>query len=149
MTMKGNQAKAALFALLLFALGAAVGALGHRFYAATVVNAKPTAEDWRHKYIVEMQSKLNLNTSQINQLQVILDETKAKYKAVRESYHPEMVKVKEAQLERVKSILTPEQAKQYEQIVAEREQKAREQEERDRLEDERQAALHKQNLAGK
>jgi hypothetical protein len=57
--------------------------------------------------------------------------------------------VKEAQLERVKSILTPEQAKQYEQIVAEREQKAREQEERDRLEDERQAALHKQNLAGK
>jgi Spy/CpxP family protein refolding chaperone len=147
--MKGNQVKAALFALFLFALGAAVGALGHRFYAATVVSAKPTAEDWRHKYISEMQSKLNLTTAQINQLQVVLDETKAKYKAVRESYHPEMVKVKEAQLERVKSILTPEQAKQYEQIVAEREQKAHEQEERDRLEDERQAALHKQTLAGK
>jgi long-subunit acyl-CoA synthetase (AMP-forming) len=146
--MKGNQLKAASFALLLFVLGCAVGALGHRFYAATVVNAKPTAEDFRHKYVSEMQSKLNLSAAQVNRLQVILDETKAKYKSVRETYHPEMLKIKEAQVERVKSILNPEQAKQYDQIVAEREQKAREQEEHDRQEDERQAALHKKVLAG-
>jgi hypothetical protein len=146
--MKGNQVKAALFALLLFGLGAAVGALGHRFYASTVVIAKPAAEDFRHRYVGEMQSKLKLTASQVNQLQVILDETKAKYKSVRDTYHPEMVKVKEEQVAKVKSILKPEQMKQYDEMVAEREQHAREQEEHDRQEDERQAAAHKKALTG-
>lgn len=145
--MNSNKTKAALFAVLLFGLGTAVGALGHRYYAATAVIAN-TSQDFRHKYVSEMQTKLKLNQHQVDQLQVILDETKEKYKVARESYHPEMVKIKDDQLAKVKSILSVDQAKQYEAMVAEREQHAKEQEERDRADDQRQRELHLKALAG-
>ena len=145
--MNSNKLKAGLFALLLFCLGAAVGALGHRYYAATTVSAK-TAEDFRHKYVSEMQAKLKLNDRQVDQLQVILDGTKAKVKAVRESYHPEMVQIKDEQLTKVKAILSPDQAKQYEAMVAEHEAHAREQDERDRQEEQRQREAHLKALQG-
>jgi hypothetical protein len=137
--MKGNQWTAGLFAVLLFGCGAVVGALGHRFYGAGAVNAK-TAEDFRHHYVGEMRATLKLSDSQVSQLETILDETKAKYKAVRDSYHPAMLKIKKEQIGRVKSILTPEQIPGYERLVAEREQRAREQEERDRQEEQRRRA---------
>jgi hypothetical protein len=139
--MKRNQWSAALFAVLLFCLGAAVGALGHRYYAATVVSAK-TAEDFRHHYVAEMQSHLKLSPSQVSQLETILDETKARYKAVRDTYHPAMLKIKNEQIARVKAMLTPNQVPAYEQMVAEHEQRAREQEERDHQEELHRKAEH-------
>jgi hypothetical protein len=145
--MNSNKTKAAVFAVLLFGLGAAVGALGHRYYAATEVSAK-TAEDYRHKYVSDMQSKLKLNQHQVDELQVILDDTKAKVRAVRESYHPEMVKIKADQLTRVKSILSPDQAKQYEAMVVEHEKHGQEQDERDRKDEQRQRELHFKALHG-
>jgi len=147
--MNTNKAKAALFAVLLFGIGAAVGALGHRYYAATSVSAKTaTAEDFRQKYISEMQTKLKLNQHQVDQLQVILDDTKAKFRAARESHHPEMVKIKDDQLARVKALLSADQAKQYEAMVAEREQHAKEQDDRDRQDEAHQRDLHLKALAG-
>jgi hypothetical protein len=137
--MKRNQWTATLFAILLFCAGAAVGALGHRYYAATVVNA----EGFRHHYVSEMQSRLKLTPDQVGQLETILDETKAQYKAVRDSYRPAMVKIKQEQISRVKSILTPQQVPIYEQMVADHERRAREQEARDRTEDQRREAAHK------
>jgi hypothetical protein len=142
--MKRNQWAAVLVAILLFCCGAAVGALGHRYYTATVVNAK-TAEGSKQNYISDMQSKLKLTPTQVSQLETILDETKAKYKAVRDSYHPEMLKIKAEHVNRVKSILTPEQVPAYEQLVAERERHARDQEERDRLEEQKHAAARHQH----
>jgi hypothetical protein len=145
--MNTNKAKAALFAVLLFAVGATVGALGHRYYAATVVSAK-TAEDFRSKYISEMQTKLSLSQHQVDQLQVILDETKAKFRAARESHHPEMVKIKDDQVTKVKAILSPAQAVQYEAMVAEREKHFKEQDDHDRQEEARQRETHLKALAG-
>ncbi|MBV8808843.1 MAG: hypothetical protein JO033_09220 [Acidobacteriaceae bacterium] len=144
--MKRNQLLAAIFAVLLFCAGAAVGALGHRYYAATVVNAK-TADDFRHHYISEMRSKLNLTPAQVDRLEAILDDTKAKYKAVRDSYHPQMVKIKQEHTAQVKSILTPQQIPIYEQMVADHERHAREQEERERQEEARHQAARKVQTA--
>ena len=127
--MRRNQWAAGSLAILLFFVGVAVGALGHR-YATGSVSAK-SSEDYRQQYIAEMQSKLKLSPQQLTQLETILDETKAKYKAVRDSYRPAMLKVKQDQTTRVKAILTPQQVPAYEQLVAERERRAREQEERD------------------
>ncbi len=140
--MKRNQLIAALFAVLLFCAGAAVGALAHRYYTSTVVNAK-TADDFRQHYISEMRSKLKLTPAQVDRLEAILDETKARYKAVRDSYHPQMVKIKEEHTAQIKAILSPEQVPIYEQLVAEHERRAREQEERDRREEARREAAHK------
>ena len=130
--MQRNQLAAFAFAALLFGGGAAVGVLGHRYYATTVVNAKTTPDPGRHRYIKEMQDRLKLTPAQLTQLEAILDDTKAQYHAVRDSYKPQMLKIKEAHIERVKSILTSAQIPAYEKLVAEREQRGREQEERDR-----------------
>jgi hypothetical protein len=131
--MQRNQLAAAGFAALLFAGGAAVGALGHRYYAAGSVSASSDAA--RHRYVQEMQDRLKLSPAQLSQLETILHETKAKTRAVRDSYQPQMLKIKQDHIQRVKAILTPEQIPAYEKLVAEREQRSREQEERDRRND--------------
>jgi Spy/CpxP family protein refolding chaperone len=144
--MKRSQWTALIFAVLLFACGVTIGALGHRYYDSSVVMAK-SAEDYRHRYVSEMQGKLKLTPKQVAQLQVILDETKAKTRAVREQYRPAVVSVKEEQVRRVKSILNPDQVPAYEQLVADRERHFKESEERDRQQDEKQSALHRQQAA--
>ena len=136
--MKRNQWAAVLLAILLFCCGVAVGALAHRYYSATVVNAK--GEDLRQHYLSEMRSKLGLTSVQVSQLEAIMDDTKAKTRAVRDQYRPEMLKVRNEQINRVKSILTPQQIPIYEQLVAERERRARDQEEHDRKEEQKRAA---------
>jgi len=137
--MQRNQLAAAGFAALLFAGGAAVGVLGHRYYVTNTVNASSVVgaspEVARHRYIQEMQDRLKLTAAQMTQLETILHETKAKTRAVRDSYQPQMLKIKQDHIERVKSILTPEQIPAYEKLVAEREQRSREQEEHDRNSD--------------
>jgi Spy/CpxP family protein refolding chaperone len=136
MDMRRNQWAAAFLALLLFCCGAAVGVLGNRFYSATTVNAN----DSRQRYLADMKSKLNLTETQVAQFDAILDDTKAKYKAVRDSYRPAMLKIKADHIDRIKSILSAQQFDAYRRIVAEREQKSREQEERERQEEQRRAA---------
>ena len=128
--MQRNQLAAAGFAAILFLGGAAVGALGHRYYAATSVSA--SSDVARHKDIQEMQDRLKLTPAQVTQLETIMHETKAKTRAVRDSIHPQMLQLKQEHIQRVRSILTPEQIPAYEKLVAEREQRSREQEERDR-----------------
>jgi cell division protein FtsB len=140
--MKRNQWLALALGVLLFVCGLMAGVLGDRYLSMLKVNAK-TAEDFRHQYTHEMRTRLKLTPAQVRELDVILDETKAKYKAVRDRYRPEMVKIKDEQIERVKSILTPEQKPEYDRLVAEREQRFHEQEERDRKADEKSAAEHR------
>jgi len=134
--VKRNRWAAIALGALLFVCGAIVGALAMSLHHPALANA----EDYRQRYINEMQSKLSLTPAQVNQLQDILDDTKAKVKAVRDSYHPQMLKIKQDQISRVQSILTPQQIPAYKQLVADRERRAREQEERDREADQRRAA---------
>lgn len=144
--MKRNQWTAVFFAFLLFACGIAIGALGQRYYSSTVVMAK-SPEDFRQHYLSEMRSRLDLTSKQVDQLDSILDETKAKAKAVRDQYHPAIAKIKEDQVAQVKSILTPAQIPAYEQLVADREHHAREQEEHDRQQDQKRVAKHHQQAS--
>ncbi len=124
---KRHQLTAVLFALLLFGTGVAVGALGHRLYSSNVVNAKST-DDFRQRYLSEMETKLKLTADQKTRLEAIMDQTKAKYRAMR----PMMAKIKQEHIDEVRSILTPEQRPEYEHLVAEHEKHAREQDEHDR-----------------
>jgi hypothetical protein len=141
--MKRNQWLAVLLAALLFCCGVAVGALAHRYYDATVVNAAKS-EDLRQRYISEMRSRLGLTPTQVSQLEAIMDDTKAKTRAVRDQYRPEMLKIRQEQIGRVKSILTAQQIPTYEQLVAEHERHNREQEEHDRKEEQKRAAKRRQ-----
>lgn len=143
--MRRNQWLALGVALLIFVCGVVAGVLGNRYIKMATVNAK-TAEDFRHHYTIEMRDKLHLSAQQVAELDVILDETKAKYKAVRDSYRPQMLKIKDEQLDRVKDILTPEQIPGYEQLVSEREERYRQQQDREQKEEERRVAAHRAQL---
>ncbi|HWF46382.1 MAG TPA: hypothetical protein VG168_05210 [Bryobacteraceae bacterium] len=137
---KSSQGIAWLLAVLLFCSGAAVGALAHRYFSSSnVVNA---SDVMRKRYVDEMQSRLSLTPTQVNQLQSILDDTKAKYKAVRDAYRPAMLEVRGQQVRRVKAILTPRQVPIYEQLLADREKQSQEQEERDKKREQQEAAAH-------
>jgi hypothetical protein len=120
--MRRNQWLALGLAVLLFVCGLVAGVLADRYFTEETVNAK-TAENFRHHYTNEMPAKLNLSPQQVARLDVILDETKAKYKAVRDEYRPEMVKIKNEQIERVKSRLTSAQVPEDEKLVAAREKR--------------------------
>jgi hypothetical protein len=137
--MKREQWTGLMLAALLFFGGAAVGALANRYYTMTEVSAK-TSETYRHRYVAEMESKLKLTSVQMKRLETIMDDTKDKYKAVRDSYRPAMLQVKNEHIALVKSILTPQQVPAYEELLKEREQRARQQDEKDRREEQRRKA---------
>ena len=137
---RGNQGIAWLLAVLLFSSGALVGSLTHRYLVSnSVVNA---SDVMRKRYVDEMQSRLSLTPTQVKQLEAILDDTKAKYKAVREAYRPAMLEVKGQQIQRVKSILSARQVPIYEQLLADREKQSKEQDEREKKREQQQAASH-------
>ncbi len=142
-----NKSVAALSALLLFLFGIAVGVLAHRYYASTVVSAT-TSDDWRKTYIAEMRSKLALTPNQVNHLQVILDQTKAKYHAVRDVSRPAMTEVRDEQIRRVRQLLTPKQVAIYDQLLAQREKTQKEQDDRDRAKEQKDVADHVARLHG-
>lgn len=129
--MKRNRWAAALLTLVIFGLGVAAGALAHRYYTETVVSAK-APEDFRHRYVDELQSRLHLSPAQLTQLEAILDDTKAKFHAIREASRPAMLNVRNEQIARVKAILTPEQVPVYEKLMAERERRFHDQDDHDR-----------------
>ena len=139
--MKRPQVIVSVLAVVIFAMGAATGALAHRLYVANTVNA---SEDWRARYINEMHSRLKLTTLQVDKLNDILDDTRVKVRAVRDSYKPEMVQIKQNQIAEIRSILNTEQASEYGKMIAEQEAKAKEQDKRDRqIEEQRSLERHR------
>ena len=134
--MKRNNLTAILVAVLLFGFGAVVGALAHRYYSPTVVVAN-SPENFRQNLISEMRSKLSLTPKQVVSLQEILDRTKVQMKAVRDKTHPEIVRIRQEQVDRVKGILTASQVSAYEKLLADRERRNREQDAREQQNDQK------------
>jgi hypothetical protein len=122
-----------LYGLLIFSGGAAVGALGHRLYSAstvTAVDAPPRPDEWRARFTSEMKSRVKLDASQMERLNVILDESKELFDQVRSKYRPEMKAIYDAQVERINAILTDYQRAEYtrireEQRIAKEKEKGR------------------------
>jgi hypothetical protein len=127
--MKRPQIVVSVLAVVIFGIGAATGALAHRFYVANTVNA---SEDWRARYINEMHSRLRLSPLQLDKLNDILDDTRAKVRTVKDSYKPEMLQIKQNQVAEIRSMLNAEQASEYSKMIADQEARAKEQDQRDR-----------------
>lgn len=125
--MRRNQWAAALFAVILFCCGIAAGVLADRYYDIQSVSAKSTPENFRKHYIAHMRARLDLTPAQVSQLETIVDETDAGYRAARETCHPAMVKVKDEHIASIKAMLTPRQIPIYEQMVKEHEAHERKQ----------------------
>jgi hypothetical protein len=120
--MRLSKQTVLLYLSLVFISGVAAGVLGHRLYTVNTVNATTTRkpEEWRKRYLSEMQTRLHLNTEQVSSLNAILDETRTRFHEVRERTRPEFDSIKTQQVNKVRSILDENQRAEYEKMRQER-----------------------------
>ena len=111
--------------------GIAVGGVGYRLYTVKSV-AAPAApknpEDFRKKYLEEMESRLKLDSTQLQKLNAILDETRTLWRQEKERNKAELKRIHDGQVDQVRSILTDAQKPVYEQFHREREEKMKQME---------------------
>jgi hypothetical protein len=74
-----------------------------------------------------MRDRLRLTPDQVARLDGILEETKKRVTALRESNRPAMDRIKDQQVAEVKAMLKPEQLPSYDALRAEHEKRFREQ----------------------
>lgn len=124
-----SPAKAFLALGLVFVSGIVLGGLGHRYFTLREVEAsrprRPSMEEMRKMYLQEMKDRLNLSSKQLDDLRVVLDQTDAKYKEVREKYRPEMQAIQDEQVTRINALLSAEQQEEYAKLRKEREERRR------------------------
>lgn len=113
----------ALYLLIVFACGLAVGSLGDHYYFSN--SNPPRPEQWKKQHLKEMKSRLKLTDDQTARLSAILEETRGEYHDLMEKQRPEMERIQTLQYAKVKSILTPEQLPEYDRFHAERERERR------------------------
>lgn len=127
--MKRTNLSIALYLVLVFASGVAVGAVGYRLYNLGGVRAvrdnRPpiSPEEMRRRYVEEMRARLKLNDGQLQNLTAILDDSRTKFRALREKYRPEVHAIQEEQADRIRAILNDGQKAEYEKMRAERERR--------------------------
>ncbi len=117
--MKPSNFVLFLYGALIFLGGTAVGVMGHRLYSTNSVSAisKPAPDEWRKKFTADMKTKVGLSDEQMGKLNSTLDESKALFDQVRQKYHPEMSAIYDAQVTKIKAMLTPPQLEEYEKIL--------------------------------
>jgi len=131
--MKRSTLVIAVSMLAVFVSGIAVGGVGYRLYTVKSVAANTpepprSPEDFRKRYIGELDSRLKLQPEQTQKLNAILDETRTKYHAEKERSKAEMKRIHDGQVEQVRSILTDSQKPEYEKFHQEREAQMKEME---------------------
>ena len=122
--MRPSNFKIATYLLLVFASGIAVGAFSQHLYTARSVSARTSRprnpEEYRKKYVGEMQSRLNLNAEQAAKLNSILDQTRNRYEEIRERSKPETDAIQKDQINQINGILNDVQRAEYEKLRKER-----------------------------
>lgn len=121
--MKFTRLSIVLYAGLIFASGVLVGVFGQRLYTVNTVSAKASAkpDEWRKRYMHEMQSRLGLRGDQVSKLNSILDETRQRFHDVRERTKPELDAIRLEQIEKIRTMLDDRQRTEYDKMRDERE----------------------------
>jgi Spy/CpxP family protein refolding chaperone len=121
--MRRSSLTTALYLVLLFLSGVAVGAFGLRLYTLNSVRAsgRPSPEEFRRKYIVGMRSRLKLTDEQASKLGPILDETGKQFRELREKHRPELKAIQDEQTQKIRALLTDAQQAEFSRFQQERE----------------------------
>jgi Spy/CpxP family protein refolding chaperone len=122
---QGNR-KAVLLVFVLFVLGIALGSLGTYVVTTRVLAARPQTTLARNPGHMAMFTRdLNLNPDQQNQIQAILNDTRARYAGLHEKLDPEYEQVRHEGRERIRQVLTPEQRPKFEELLRQMDQDRR------------------------
>jgi Spy/CpxP family protein refolding chaperone len=116
-----SRQKAALWVGLVFLLGAALGGMlgyvfAHRSYAALT----PALTDQAKKQLKvdRLTQELSLSGDQRQQLDVIITDIQAQYKAIHKTTDPQIEVARQKGRERIRAILTPEQKPKFEEFLS-------------------------------
>jgi hypothetical protein len=124
--MKFTRWTVALYMALVFACGGVVGAFAHRLYTVSGVSAnvgQRNPEEFRKRYMADMKARLQLSDGQAAKLSAVMDETRTRFRDVREKFEPEMQKIREDQRQRISELLSPGQQAEWQKIVEERQRR--------------------------
>jgi hypothetical protein len=135
--MTKSRLSAAVYLSLVFLSGALVGGLSYRLWAVHSVSAitgspRPSPEEARRRYLDSIRAKVNLDDQQIEQVNRILDETRAQFEQVRGKMHAEGQAIQNRQVEEISAILRDDQKPLYAAFREERERLRQQQRGRER-----------------
>ena len=123
--MRRTSLTTALYLLLLFFSGVAVGMFGHRLYTLNSVNATSVnpknPDEYRRRYVAELRNRLKLTDDQVKSLQPILDETRKRYRDLHEQHRPQLKAIQEDQVRKIRALLSDDQQSEYTKMLEERE----------------------------
>src|SRR5215510_5636570 len=117
--MKLTRWTVALYMGLVFVCGSVVGAFGHRLYTVPSVSANVAPrnpEEFRKRFLADVQVRLKLTDSQVAQMSVIMDDTRKQFRETRDSIEPQMKKIREEQQQRFAEIFSPAQQAEWQKI---------------------------------
>jgi Spy/CpxP family protein refolding chaperone len=124
--MPKSKLSAVVYLLLVFLSGALVGSLSYRLYAMNTVSAssglpKASPEEFRRRYIEGMRAKVNLDEKQVEQVNQILDETRAQFDQMRAKMRSDGEAIQNQQVAKITEMLRDDQKPSYAAFRAERE----------------------------
>jgi Spy/CpxP family protein refolding chaperone len=125
--MPKSKFSAAISLLLVFVSGALVGVLGHRAYTMRLAASapaihRPSLLEWRKHFVADMRDRVKLDDAQATQLSGILEQVDREFRQLREKENQAFQK---NLVDRISSILTPDQRVLYQQLRDQREAERR------------------------
>jgi hypothetical protein len=135
--MPKSRLSVAIYLSLVFLSGAVFGGLSYRLYAVNSVSAitgssRPSPEEARKRYIDSIRAKVKLDEQQVEQVNQILDQTRAQFDQIRGKMHAEGQAIQNRQAEEITAILRDDQKPLYSEFRAERERLRQQQRGRER-----------------
>ncbi len=102
-----------LYFALIFLLGAVAGAAGMFYYGWYAGRWHPHFD--KQRILRDLRRKLDLSDAQTQQVKQVLDETETKFKALRSQAAPQFEAIRKESQDRIRRILTPEQAVKFDE----------------------------------
>jgi Spy/CpxP family protein refolding chaperone len=112
-------------ALVIFLLGGITGAAVHALYRVKVA-ANASSQPPRLNMIEKMKQDLNLTDEQAQKIKTIVEDSRKEFRRVIKDECPGITDMRAKTGEKIRSVLTPEQQKKYDEMRAKREAKEKE-----------------------
>jgi len=104
-----------LYFTLTFLLGVIIGASGVFFFAWHTGHWHRSSS--RNRFVSHLKGELNLSEAQVQQLTQIMEESAKRFADLQKQSAPQFHAVREETRNRIRQILTPDQAAKFDEIV--------------------------------
>ncbi len=111
-----SKTSAALILVVIFCLGSVAGGVSHFLYTANFAST-PTPRARvpnSHDIVEEMAQHLKMDAQQKEQLKAIVQQSRDRYRALSRQFQPQYEKIRAETNDSIRTILRPDQRKQYE-----------------------------------